>query len=366
MKKGILGVIVVAVIAVIAIGAYVVTLSPTTATPTTTTTTTTSTTQTTQTSEMELKVASIYIDPTVTAVGWDLWQHKAMLKMQEQLGFEYEYSEGVATTDSETVGRSYADRGFNVIMYTSWFPDGFRAVADAYPEIYVFGSGGGMELNTVWPPPSQVPANVGHFDDYIQEATYLMGYLSGKITESNFIGMVCAFQMADVNREVNGFIQGAKDANPDVQIRISWMNTWYDPAASKEATLAFIEQGADVIYSHEVGAEAACKEQGVPFMASQWEESIFAELAPEAMCGIEWVLDPFYEEAFNSILNGTFESKEYYYSMPEGGARFNLLHPEEVPSDVVDMVSSLEERIMNRTLKIDSNIGDPVTYWGLT
>ena len=64
--------------------------------------------------------------------------------------------------------------------------------------------------------------------------------------------------MPEVNRIANAFIAGAQAVNPEVEAKVSFINSWFDPAAAKEAALAQIDAGADVLYAERCGViEAA-------------------------------------------------------------------------------------------------------------
>ena len=123
-----------------------------------------------------------------------------------------------------------------------------RAVAADYPEIvFAFGSG----------EKAQSP-NLSVFDNWLQDPAYLAGMLSGGLTESDVIGVVGAMPIPEVNRIVNGFIAGVKATNPDAVVKVSFINSFFDPAAAKQAAEAQIAAGADVLFAERAGViEAA-------------------------------------------------------------------------------------------------------------
>ena len=86
--------------------------------------------------------------------------------------------------------------------------------------------------------------------------------LAGGLTKSNVIGVVGGYPVPEVNRIANAFIAGAQAVNPDVEVKVSFINSWFDPATAKEAALAQIGAGADVLYAERFGViEAAAGER---------------------------------------------------------------------------------------------------------
>ena len=46
--------------------------------------------------------------------------------------------------------------------------------------------------------------------------------------------------MPEVNRLANAFVSGAQSVNPEPEVKVTFINSWFDPAAAKEAALAQI------------------------------------------------------------------------------------------------------------------------------
>lgn len=356
----------VVLVIVVAIGA-VVYYSATTTTPTSTTTTTTSTstTATTTTTEKQLKVAAIVIDPTVYSNSWPTANHEALLNLKEKYNLIYEYTEGVTTPDGERVGRSYAERGFDMIIYTSWYPDAVKAIARDYPNVAVIAVGGGTELSVMYPPPGTVPPNVGHTDTYLQGSAYLCGYLAGKMTQTGVLGIVDQYPVLNANRKINGFIQGARDANANVQIKLTWVYSWFDPVAAKEGAIALIESGADFIFGDAPGSWEGAEERHVWYMPIQYERPTLDIVPDIQIASSGWNPEPAYDAMISGVLAGDFKAMEYVYGMPEGGAQFKIHLPDEVPPNILSEVQGIQDRIMNRELVISQNDAIPEDYWKL-
>jgi len=59
--------------------------------------------------------------------------------------------------------------------------------------------------------------------------------VAGAITETNSIGLVCAFPAVQVVRKVNAFTLGVKTTNPKAKVYLgSYVGGWYDPPTERE------------------------------------------------------------------------------------------------------------------------------------
>ena len=98
--------------------------------------------------------------------------------------------------------------------------------------------------------------------------------IAGAMTKSNTIGVVGGVPVPEVNRLVNAFIAGAKKTNPDAKVLVSFINSWFDPAAAKEAALAQVDAGADVLFAERFGVIEVAQEKGL-YRVWQHERSEF-------------------------------------------------------------------------------------------
>ncbi|HEY9529688.1 MAG TPA: BMP family ABC transporter substrate-binding protein, partial [Anaerolineales bacterium] len=151
---------------------------------------------------------------------WDGVIHSALQKAQTDGRITYEFTDDVGYAgDMERVLREVAEQKKPDIIFGDAFgnEEAVRRVAKDYPEIaFVFGSGGG---------PAE--PNFSVFDNWIHEPAYLSGMLAGGLTKSNVIGVVGGLPVPEVNRIVNAFIAGAMSVNPEVDVKTSFINSWF-------------------------------------------------------------------------------------------------------------------------------------------
>jgi basic membrane lipoprotein Med (substrate-binding protein (PBP1-ABC) superfamily) len=209
-----------------------------------------------------LKVAAVFETPIEEP--WVNQIHVALLRAKKDLGIQYEWSESVKSADFARVMREYAEKGYQLITGDAFGAERIaRRVAVDYPKIaFVFGSGIG---------PAE--PNFGVFDNWIHEPAFLSGMIAGKMTKSNTIGVVAAMPIPEVNRLANAFYAGAKEVNPKVKCKFSFIGSFFDPPKAKEAALAQIEAGVDVIYAERFGVIEAAKEKGILAISNMSDQS---------------------------------------------------------------------------------------------
>lgn len=80
------------------------------------------------------------------------------------------------------------------------------------------------------------------------EGSFLVGYIAGKLTTTGKIGAVGGEDSETINDFIVGYAAGAKYANPDVQVRTQYADTYDDPARGKELALALYDGGCDIVF----------------------------------------------------------------------------------------------------------------------
>ena len=78
----------------------------------------------------------------------------------------------------------------------------------------------------------------------------MLGTIAGHMSKTGVIGYVASFPIPEVVRGINAFTLAARKVNPDIQMKIVWVNTWYDPGKEGDAAKTLIDQGADIITQH--------------------------------------------------------------------------------------------------------------------
>lgn len=255
--------------------------------------------------------------------------------------------------DMERIMREVAEENAPDIIFGDAFgnEEAVRRVAADYPDIaFVFGSGLGP-----------VEPNFSVFDNWIHEPAYLSGLIAGKVSKSGIIGVVGGYPVPEVNRIVNAFIVGAKEANPDAQVLVSFINSWFDPPAAKEAALAQLDAGADALFAERFGVIEAAQERGAYAFGNMSDQN---SLAPDTVItGPVWHMEPLVHYVVEQVAKGSYTSQDLkdFTMMAKGGASLAPFHgfADTLPADVLDLVKQRESEIMGGLFRVPINEDPP-------
>jgi basic membrane lipoprotein Med (substrate-binding protein (PBP1-ABC) superfamily) len=276
------------------------------------------------------------------------------------LTIDYDFTENVWGDDAERALRAYADTGeYDILWPASSYSDQVKNMMDEYPEIMFVYSGSGNE---------GLGGNAFWTYNHIQECAYLLGVTAGLMTESNVIGAVAGFPYDDVNDVLNGYIDGAKAVNEDVEVKVTFIESWWDPPLAKEATYAQIAAGADYVYAERFGPYEALAEKGV-YGFGQYEDQSY--LAPEVVVTstllfwdpvVEYIIDNWWAFKVEGVaFNASVEP--VWFSMADGACDIAPFHEfdDVIPQDVKDLVAEIREEILAGSLVVPLNIEPPET-----
>jgi basic membrane protein A and related proteins len=197
-------------------------------------------------------------------IGDQGWNTKAYLALQEyeKEGYKTAYVDQVPDVDNEGHLRTFAQQGFTLIVGHGFtFVDPVSKVAPEFPKSNFFITAGLPAEGT------ELPKNVGYMKYHSEQGAYLAGMLAAYMTKSNVIGYVGAQATPICLADLAGYKMGAREINPDIKVMSVWTGVWDDPAKGKEAALAMVDNGADVLI-HDAdltgtGALQAAKERNV-------------------------------------------------------------------------------------------------------
>ena len=289
----------------------------------------------------DLKVGFVYVSPVGDA-GWSYAHNQGRLAVEAMDGVTTSFVESVKEgPDSERVIQNMARKGYDVIFATSFgYMDPMLKVSEKFPKtVFMHCSG------------YKTGKRMGNYFGRMYQARYLSGMVAGAMTKKNILGYAAAFPIPEVIRGINAFTLGAQSVNPDVEVRVVWTKTWYDPATEKEAAKSLLDVGCDVIAQHQdsPGPQEAAQEKGVYSIGYNSDMSAFAPKAH--LVAPIWNWGPFYQEMVNQVKQGTWKSAAHWLGMKEGIVGLSPMS-KMVPEAVQATVKEQQEAIMAGKNKI--------------
>jgi len=283
-----------------------------------------------------LKIGFVYVSPVGDA-GWTSQHHEGRGEMLKALGDKVTstYVEKVPEgADAERVIRDLAQQGHTLIFTTSFgFMNPTLKVAEEFKDVK-------FEHATGY----KTAVNVNTYNARFYEGRYLAGMIAGAMTKTNTLGYVAAFPIPEVLQGINAFAIGARSVNPKAQVRVVWVNTWYDPGKERDAASALMGQGADVVTHHtdSTATVAAAEEKGKMAVAYH---SNMAKFGPNAqLVAVTHHWGEYYTRRAQAALDGTWKVEPVWGGIREGMIRLEGLS-DKLPKDVVDAVKAREDEL---------------------
>jgi basic membrane lipoprotein Med (substrate-binding protein (PBP1-ABC) superfamily) len=190
-----------------------------------------------------------------------------------------------------------------------------------------------------------------------------MGMIAGSMTTSNRIGMVGGYPIGEVNRLFHAFMAGARSVNPDVEFKVTFIGSWYDPPKAKEAAFAQIEAGADIMYAERAGVVGAAREKGVLAFGNVNDMNKEENGTDVVVTSALWHMDDAIGHAVERVKAGTFAAENYkdWTMMAKGGATLAPYYEFEdrIDADIKAKVEKLTADIMAGSVVVEINDEEP-------
>jgi len=297
-------------------------------------------------SEEAFKVAFVYIG-LPGDLGWTYEHDRGRKMVQDKFGAKVETTmiENVAEgPDAARIIRQYAQKGYDMIFATSFgYMDFMYEVAQEFPDVYFEHCSGYKTLD-----------NMSNYFGRMYQARYLSGLVAGKSTQNNKIGYVAAFPIPEVVRGINAFTLGVKKSNPAATVKVVWTNTWYDPVKEREAAIALLDEGCDLLAQHQDTTEPqkAAQERGK--LSIGYDSDMGKFVGDTVLVSPMWNWGLYYTDTIGQAMAGTWKSHSYWGGLKDGVVQLSSFSP-KVGADVKALVEA--ERA-----KIESGAWD--VFWG--
>jgi basic membrane protein A len=257
-----------------------------------------------------LRIAMLLPGP-VNDGGWNTMAYTALKEAEKSLGAEITYTENVKQNDQVQLLRQYVSRGYTVMIGHGFeFGDALFQVGEEFPDRYFINYGGTIRNGK----------NIGSVNYAYGQTGALLGVLVGMHKDITRVGVIHAFDNPTGSQETRNIEKYAKIYNPHVNFTYSFTGDWDDIAKAKEAAVAALYNGCQLIITDMSGPAGAI------IQAVRDQNAKFIEITFDAydMCPDNIISSAVYDapKAILSVLKeiqaGRFNGGVYQFGLREG------------------------------------------------
>ncbi|KEO51225.1 BMP family ABC transporter substrate-binding protein [Thioclava pacifica] len=284
-----------------------------------------------------LKIGFIYVGP-VGDMGWSYQHDQGRKAIEEAYGDKVQTSfiENVPEgPDAERALTQLALEGNKLIFATSFgFMDAVMNVAKKFPDVKFEHATGYKRAD-----------NVATYDAKFFQGRAIQGTIGGRMTKTNKIGYIASFPIPEVYQGINAAFLAAKKVNPDIEMKVVWAYTWFDPAKEADAAAALIADGVDVLLQHTDSTAPQAKAQEAGNVITFGQASDMSSFAP--MPRVSSTIDnwaPYYVKRAGAMMDGSWASEATWGGIDTGMVEIGEIS-DAVPAEVKAEALQLKDDI---------------------
>lgn len=289
-----------------------------------------------------LKVA-LLLSGAANDQGWNQTAYEGAQKACEKYGYELAYTENLEVADISAAFADYASAGYDVVIGHGYeFGDPALEVAETYPDTKFICTEADASAD-----------NVASYVMACEQTAYVEGIIAASTSESGKLGAIGPIPGDSLVKIINGYEDGAKSVNPDIEVQTAWTNSFVDTQLAQEAAKAMIDNDVDVI-KHCAnacgnGAMTAAVEAGIWCQCDSYDQSSLApdNILDSAIYNLDVVIDT----ALGSVADGSFEGDVYNLGMADGAVE--VLLSDNLSDDVKATAQDAIDKIISGELEVE-------------
>ncbi|GAB4522036.1 MAG: BMP family protein [Anaerolineae bacterium] len=277
--------------------------------------------------------------------------YDALVAIQEELGeenFEFEFQDGTFIVDDAAVAlREWAASGEYdlVIAHGSQFGAILEELAPEFPDV---SFAWGTDVNTFG------LDNVFAYTAAAEQGGYINGAIAATLTETGVIGVVGPIEVGDAKLYVDGFLAGVAATDPEVEVNVTYIQSFGDVPLATEAAEAHLANGADILTGTAqmvVGPIAVAQgaEEEVLWFGTQASQAELADSIGVTFQVYKW--EVVLADIIASIDEGVLGGESYVIDLENGGLAIEISEvrygeDEEALAELQAQIDELAEGII--------------------
>ncbi len=283
---------------------------------------------------------------SVADAAWNAGAYAGLTMIKDSLGLAVSHQEARTPGAQEEALRAYAAQGYDLVFGHGFeFQQPAERVSAEYPKVvFIITSG------------ERVKGNVAPLIFRLEEGTFLAGIVAGGMSKSGKIGFVGGIELPPIRNGYQGWVNGARSMNGKIETRITYLNSFDDAAAGREAALAMIRLGVDMLHHNadEAGKgvfQAAKESPGVFVFGANADQSA---LAPDRVLGSAVIdLPRAFLAVAREVKAGRFSPKVESFGLEGGVIRYqpNPAFGGSIPAAIKARLITAQDSIVAGTLR---------------
>ena len=219
------------------------------------------------------------------------------------------------------------------MAHTAEVPNFHNAFAAIYEGRYLAGVAAGLKLNE------------------LKDAGLLKG-------EKPLMGYVGAYTYAEVSSGYTSFYLGAKSVCPEVEMKVQFTGSWYDPTEEKNAATALISAGCDLISQHadSMGAPSACEDAGIPNISYNGSTVESCENTFIVASRIDW--SPYFQYIVNQMAAGQEIDVDWTGTIADNSVVLTEINEKAAAAGTAAKIEEVKAELKNGTRKVFDTAAD--------
>ncbi|MEU3048565.1 BMP family ABC transporter substrate-binding protein [Streptomyces sp. NPDC006984] len=286
--------------------------------------------------------------------------YAGLVEAEEELdvqGTEAEPSEGEGDPDKVQRLTTLARAGNNPVIGVGFaYAPAIAEVAPKFPDTTF-----GLIDDT-----SKTGPNIANLVFNEEQGSYLAGVAAAKVTESDTVGFIGGVETPLIKKFEAGFVQGVKDTNKDVNVKVQYLTQPPDfggfskPDLGKAAAQGQLDAGADVIYAAAglagagaIEATANAGKWAIGVDSDQYEQEGLAAYKERILTSVTKNVSGAVFNLIKSVQDGDPQNGEIRYGLEDDGVALSMSNPAFTEmTDVIEAVDKAKADIISGRITV--------------
>ena len=302
------------------------------------------------------KIAIIFNEAGLGDKSFNDLCYDGMLRAQDELGIEFDYSQSKSTDDYEELCKEYAKtKEYDLIISVGLEQEkAIKKISKEFPN----------QKFTLMDSKLDLP-NVSSIFTNWPEQTFLNGVIAGLAISNDrdrakgeeVVGVIIGKDLSHLKEGAVGFEAGVRYVNPDIKVIVASVDDFSDPAKAKEIALLMYNKGASYIQhiagESGLGVFAAAKEAGKYAFGIDDNQNFF-EPDYIVATAIRYVNVIIYNE-IEKIVNDTWSPGTHKFGLEENFIGYTREGSNvKIEDNIIQSVEKIKQDIINKKITIPS------------